>query len=169
MRIPPHPIAGACSAVLPPGERRLIRPRSEIVLRTLAGACLGPGRFPRRHIVLTPMVWVKVRVPFAHVINRPPAPLPFLRSVTHEHALVAARGDEDIWTFAGQGILESAPAAGTLAVIRTHPVMFWAEVGQEPIALAPTSDGWIEFDEWLFTREAATWAIVMPPGKALAV
>jgi hypothetical protein len=115
------------------------------------------------------MVWVKVRVPLAHVVNRPPTPLPFLRSVTHERALVAARGDEDIWTFAGQGIFESAPAAGTLAVIRTSPVMFWAEVGQEPVALTPTSDGWVEFDEWLFTRKAATWAIVLPPGKALAI
>jgi hypothetical protein len=168
LRVSPHPVAGAGSAILPHGERRLIRPRSEIVLRALAGAFLSPGRFSWLHKVLTPMVWVKIRVPLAHVVDRPPAPLPFSRSVAHERALVAARGDKDIWPFASQGIFESAPAAGMLAVVRTSPVMFWAEVGQQPVALAPSSDGWVEFNKRLFAREAATWAIVVPPGKAFA-
>jgi hypothetical protein len=168
LRVSPHPVAGAGSAILPHGERRLIRPRSEIVLRASAGACLGPGRFPWLHEVLKPMVWVKIRIPLTHVVDWPPTPLPFLWSVTHERALVAARGDEDIWPFASQGIFESAPAAGTLAVIWTSPVVFRAEVGQEPVALAPSSDGWVEFNAWLFAREATTWAIVVPSGKAFA-
>lgn len=162
LRIPPHPIARTRSTSLPKIAWRLILPRSEIVLRAHARAGIGPRRVLHQHLILHPMLWIELPVVCVCKVLRPPTPLPLLRAVAHKRALVATRGDEDVWAFACHCILEATPATSTLAVAWASPVMVRAKFGgHTSAALIPASVDGVEFDEGLFAREATAWAIVV--------
>lgn len=167
LRIPPHPIARTRSTSLPEIARRLILPRSEIVLRAHARAGIGPRRVLHQHLILQSVLRIKLSVVCVCKVLRPSTPLPLLRTVAHERALVATRGDEDVWAFASESVLEPTPATSTLAVAWASPVVVWAEFGGHASpALVPASVDGVEFDERLFARETTAWAIVVDFSQA---
>jgi hypothetical protein len=122
----------------------------------------------REHLILHSIVRITEPVISARTFHRPATPLPFLRTIAHQRAPVAARGDENIWTFPCQRVFESSPSAYTFAIARACPVVFGTEAGWHARAgLVPAFVLGVEFDEGMFARKAATRAVDVVVTSAL--
>jgi len=122
LRVPPNPIARPVpiQRARPSMLVCLILSVLEVVVSACTGAVVGPKGFKRIHELCLDRVWVVILLVVELLWREPPArPLPLLRTVTHESALVAVDGDEDIRALVGQHVFESTQSARALAVVRT--------------------------------------------------
>jgi len=134
-----------------------------------ARALVRPSRFKRIHELRLDGVPVEVTLLVDFVLGAAPArPLPLLRAVAHESALVAVDGDEDVRALAGHGVFKPAQGTGAFAVVRARPVVFGLEVAELAVALVPAVAGEI-LDERVLCWEAATRAGVLPRSHSMIV
>jgi hypothetical protein len=134
-----------------------------------ARALVRPRGLERLHELSLDRVAVVKALVVDFLLRAPPArPLPLLRAVAHQGALVAGDGDEDVRALAGQAVFEPAPGAGALAVVRARPVVLGLEVAQLAVALVPAVAGEV-LDERVLCWEAAAWADVLPWVHAMLV
>jgi hypothetical protein len=134
-----------------------------------ARALVRPSRLERIHELRLDRVAVEITLVVNFLLSAVPArPLPLLRAVAHQSALVAVDGDENVRALAGHCIFEPAPGAGALAVVRARPVVLGLEVAELAVALVPAVAGQI-LDERVLCWEAAAWADVLPGVHALVL
>lgn len=131
----------------------------EIVRLLTTTAC--PGRVQNvHHILRTPILIVRPPLPPLMWRQLPSAPLPSLRSVSHQRPLITTRRHEDIRSLSGQCIFEPAECPGSFPVMRTCHVKVRLEVLQLAVPLPPSTANRVIFAKgqfcWCATSEAAS-------------